>query len=224
MPRTMRPWRAPSAARMPISRVRRATVNDISEWMPVADSSSTMNETSHAPSQRPVRLRLAAADLRERLDIGQPDRRDRHRRRSCAGARRSASGSRTRTARLTACPPWAGAGDTSRTAPAAPATASRSPSTMPTTSYQSLSADAVDPRRSRCGCVDRSGCDRRTRGARTIGSRSATRPRLEVERREVAAGDHRSAEGGKEAVAKRARACSLRRPVAGPPVVVSTSI
>ena len=33
---------------MPISRVRRATVNDISEWMPVADSSSTMNEISQA--------------------------------------------------------------------------------------------------------------------------------------------------------------------------------
>ena len=48
MPRTMRPWLAPSAARMPISRVRRATVNDISEWMPVADSSSTMNDTSQA--------------------------------------------------------------------------------------------------------------------------------------------------------------------------------
>ena len=48
MPATMRPGCAPNAARMPISRVRRATMNDINAWIPVAESSSTMNETSYA--------------------------------------------------------------------------------------------------------------------------------------------------------------------------------
>ena len=53
MPETMRPGRAPSAARMPISRVRRATVNDISEWMPVAESSSTseINQAMNVAAQ-----------------------------------------------------------------------------------------------------------------------------------------------------------------------------
>jgi hypothetical protein len=75
-PATMRPGRAPSAARMPISRVRRATVNDISAWMPVADSSSTMNEISHATDvSAQFSGRLAAAHPGERLDVGEPDRR-----------------------------------------------------------------------------------------------------------------------------------------------------
>ena len=49
---------APSAMRIPISRVRRATVNDISEWMPVAERSNTMNEINHAT---PVSVQLSVA-------------------------------------------------------------------------------------------------------------------------------------------------------------------
>ena len=61
---------------MPISRVRRATVNDISEWMPVADSSNTMNEISQATEVSAQFDRgLPAPHLGERLHVGQPDRR-----------------------------------------------------------------------------------------------------------------------------------------------------
>ena len=45
---TMRPGLAPSAARIPISLVRRETVNDISEWMPDVESSSTINAMNPA--------------------------------------------------------------------------------------------------------------------------------------------------------------------------------
>jgi len=37
---------------MPISRVRLATVNDMREWMPVADNNSTMKPTSQATAVR----------------------------------------------------------------------------------------------------------------------------------------------------------------------------
>src|SRR5688572_22908266 len=58
MPVTMRPRPAPSATRIPISRVRRATVNDISEWMPVAERSNTMNVINHATA---VSVQLSVA-------------------------------------------------------------------------------------------------------------------------------------------------------------------
>ena len=44
--------RAPSAMRMPISRVRCATVNDISAYMPAADSTSTLSVASAAAIER----------------------------------------------------------------------------------------------------------------------------------------------------------------------------
>ena len=170
----MRPGLAPSAARMPISRVRRATVNDISEWMPVAESSSTMNEISQATDgQRPVRSsppRRPPARAAEHRSAGSSGST------SAAIVRRrvaNASGSRTRTARLT---PRARRGQ----ARAIHRRLLLRPRQLPAEVLDH--ADDLVPllagircrsHRSRCGCVDRSGCARRTRSARTIGSRSA---------------------------------------------------
>ena len=196
---------------MPISRVRRATVNDISEWMPVAESSSTMNEISQATevsaqfvcASPPPTLASGWTSVSRivRIDVG--------------GDRAQARGERLRIAHAhgeadVGRPTWAAAGDTSPTAPAARGSCQPKSFTMPTISYHSSPATlSSSPLDDADALTDRVAIAQHV-FARTTGSRSHAAG-LEVERREVPARDHATCRTRRRSRARPARACSCAR-------------